>query len=147
MLTHLSYSVARLRRQEDGQSISEFAIALPLILFLVICLVQLGFGVSDQLDEMQLASQAARLAAVNSTALSGGVQAYVRSQTDYTNLQNSTVAVCFPNGTANVGDPVEVSVSSSFKVTPFISATIPVKGTATMRLEQTPTTFGASGSC
>jgi Flp pilus assembly protein TadG len=125
----------------------ELAVVLPLIAALIVCLVDFGFGIGDQLDATQLASQAARQAAVDSTALSGGVQAYVRSQADSRNMQGATATICFPNGTATIGDPVRVTVTSSFSLTRIIpSLSWPVQGQATMRLEQLPTTY-TGGAC
>ena len=151
MLTHLKAAINRVLRREDGQAIIELGIALPLIAALIVCLVDLGFGVSDQLGAAQLASQAARLAAVNSSELTAGVPTFVQGELNTTTLKTANVAVCFPPGptgtTAQIGDPVTVSVTSSFQVAQFIpSVTLPVKGEATMRLEQLPS-YGATGTC
>jgi len=127
----------------------ELALMLPLLVMLILFLVEFGLGLNQQEDATQVASQAARLAAVNSTALSGGVAAFVQGQVDTTNLQSAAVAVCFPNGTSNVGDPVRVTVTSQFNITGLFVPTIsvPVEGSSTMRLEQAPTNFTATGSC
>jgi Flp pilus assembly protein TadG len=147
MLIRFTQHLLRRFRDDVGQSVVEFAFVLPLITALILCLVDFGLGVNDQLDATQLASQAARLAAVNSTALSGGVQAFVQSQADTTTMKGATVSVCFPSGTANVGDPVRVTVTGQFNVIQFIpSVNVPVKGSSTMRLEQVPTNFTA-GAC
>jgi Flp pilus assembly protein TadG len=136
-------------RGDGGQSVLEFALILPLLVMLVLFLVEFGLGMNQQEDATQVASQAARLAAVNSTLLGGGVAAFVHGQVDTKPLQGATVAVCFPNGTSNVGDPVRVTVTSHFNITGLFVPTIavPLKGSATMRLEQTPTNFTATGSC
>jgi Flp pilus assembly protein TadG len=149
MSTRLSSLYLRQLRGDGGQSVLEFALMLPLLVMLILFLVEFGLGLNQQEDATQVASQAARLAAVNSTLLSGGVAAFVHGQADTTPLQSATVAVCFPNGTSNVGDPVRVTVTSQFNITGLFVPTIavPVKGSATMRLEQAPTNFTASGSC
>ena len=142
---------SRLRRQE-GQSVVELAFALPMIAVLILCLVDLALGLNEQLDASQVASQAARLAAVDSPILwpannpsnpTNPVQAYVLSQRDTNALQSATVSVCFPTnqgtGTSGqIGDPVEIKVTNNFQIAPFIPVTIPIAGTATMRLEQLP---------
>jgi Flp pilus assembly protein TadG len=122
---------------------------LPVLVMLILFLVEFGLGLNQQEDATQVASQAARLAAVNSTLLSGGVAAFVQGQADTKPLQSANVAVCFPNGTSNVGDPVRVTVTSQFNVTGLFVPTIavPVKGSATMRLEQAPTNFTGATSC
>jgi len=128
----------------------EFAIVLPLLVVVIFLLVNFGIVMNESEAATQVASQAARLAAVNSPMLGGGVGAFVHDQAATKKLQTSNVSVCFPNGTANVGDPVRVTVSVDAQVGAgrFIPAvTIPVKGSSTMRLEQVPTNFTSTGSC
>jgi Flp pilus assembly protein TadG len=135
---------------ERGQSVLEFAVVLPLLVVVIFLLVNFGIVMNEKEDATQVASQAARLAAVNSSMLGGGVAAFVHSQVATNRLKTSSVGVCFPNGTANVGDPVRVTVSIGVQVGAggFIPAvTIPVKGSSTMRLEQVPTNFTSTGSC
>jgi Flp pilus assembly protein TadG len=136
-------------REERGQSVLEFAFVLPLLVALILFLVEFGLGMNQQEDATQVASQAARLAAVNSPLLGGGVASFVHGQVDTTPLQSAAVSVCFPNGTANVGDPVRVTVTSQFNITGFFipAVTIPLAGSATMRLEQVPTNYTATRSC
>jgi Flp pilus assembly protein TadG len=122
---------------------------LPLLVMLILFLVEFGLGLNEQEDATQVASQAARLAAVNSPLLGGDVSAFVHGQVDTNPLKSATVAVCFPSGTHNVGDPVKVSVTYQFNISGLFipTVTVPLKGSATMRLEQTPTNFTATGSC
>jgi Flp pilus assembly protein TadG len=147
MLTLVTHRLRRLLRNDAGQSLVELAIVLPLVAGLIICLVDIGFGINDELDATQLASQAARLAAVNGNFGSGGVQGFVRSQADTAAMKNATASICYvrnvPTGTSpQPGDAIRVTVTSQFEVAQFIpSLTWPVKGQSTMRLEQTPTNF------
>jgi Flp pilus assembly protein TadG len=78
----------------------EFALILPLLVALILFLVEFGLGMNQEIDATQIASQAARLAAVNSSFItsSGGMTNLVRQQADMKNLQNANVAVCSPDG-------------------------------------------------
>lgn len=67
------------------------------------------------------------------------------------------VYICFPNGTSNIGDPVRVIVRTTYNylslVGDFLSGTfgdgaidttVGIVGSATMRLEATPTSYTAN---
>jgi hypothetical protein len=102
---------------------------------------------------------------VNTNPGSGTLQAYVLSQADTPELRNggtSTVPaaakVCInfltnsATGTSGqVGDPVEVTVSTEYNWLPFIGSRlttthVTLTGSATMRLEAKPTSYGAGCS-
>jgi hypothetical protein len=61
------------------------------------------------------------------------------------------VCISFPLGSANVGDPVQVTVTATYHWLPFVgdrisSTAVTISGSATMRLEAPPTNYGAGCS-
>jgi hypothetical protein len=91
---------------------------------------------------------------------SGSLQEYVRQQADTPELRNGGTAsvpgplqVCigFPDGSANVGDPVAVTTTSTYNWLPFLGNRIGITQTtltasATMRLEARPSVYRAGCS-
>jgi hypothetical protein len=58
------------------------------------------------------------------------------------------VCISFPNGTANVGDPVRVTVSATYHWLAFLGSRIGITqtaivGSSNMRLEALPTNYSA----
>ena len=152
----------RIRRSDDsGAALVEFALVLPFVLLLLFAMLDFGKAYNYCLDSNHLASEGARWAVVNKNpgAGSGTLQEYIRNQADTDELKNggtqsvpsaASVEICFPNGTpAKIGDPVRVTVSTTYHWLSFLSSQInlassPVKGSATMRLEQVPTNYTAT---
>lgn len=144
-------------RDESGQALVEFALVACLLLLLVFGITQFGLALNTANDETDLASVAARYAAVDNNPGSSQGETliqWVKSQADTGLLTNgSTVCVSFPNGTSNVGDPVQVSVSARFAWQPLnglsrvtggaLPAASTLTGTATMRLESPPSAYSA----
>lgn len=127
-----------------GQSLVELALVLPLFLLLVFGLLDFGKALNYWLDENQLASAGARLAAVGKN--SAAVTAYVKSNADTSELSNgAAVSVEYPDG-CQVGKPVTVRITYSYAwlnvltTSGFgvLSPTSDIAGSATMRLEQSP---------
>ena len=154
---------SRRSRGESGQALVEFALVLPLLLTVLLGLIDFGKAFNYWIDETHMANLGARLAAVNAPSTDTGgmsLQQYVLSQADTNELRNggtssvptqAQVCVSFPNGTANVGDPVTVTVNVTYDYLPFIGkaisqAGVAVSGSATMRLEATPTNYSAGCS-
>jgi Flp pilus assembly protein TadG len=160
-LTRLgSHSAMRSLRDERGTALVEFALVLPVVLLLIFGILWFGRAFNYSTDQTHLANEAARFAAVNNNpgAPNQTLPQWINSQIDTTELQNgssdvpqpATVAICFPNGSPpNVGDPVEVAITSQFKFIPILNlpGTITIKRTATMRLETLPTNYSAVGTC
>ena len=147
-------------RDERGTALVEFALVLPIVLLLIFGILWFGRAFNYSTDQTHLANEAARYAAVNSNpgAPNQTLPQWILSQIDTTELANgsgdvtspASVAICFPNGTSNVGDPVEVAITSKFKFIPVLNlgaTAITIKRTATMRLEASPTNYTAVGSC
>jgi Flp pilus assembly protein TadG len=137
----------------------EFALVLPLLLILLFGMLDFGKAFNYWIDETHLANEGARWAVVdkNPGAGSGSLQEYIREQANTSELRDGgtssvpgALQVCieFPDGTSNVGDPVRVTVGSSFSWVPFLGdrigvATTAMSGSATMRLEAKPTNYSA----
>jgi Flp pilus assembly protein TadG len=154
----------RLRRiawkSERGATLVEFALVLPLLLVLLFGMLDFGKAFNYWIDETHLANEAARWAVVNKNPGSGTLQQYVQQQADTPELRNggtpsvpSPLQICisFPNGTANVGDPVHVTAAATYNWLPFLGTKIgiaqtTITGSATMRLEAVPTNYGAGCS-
>lgn len=139
----------------------EFALVLPLLLLLVIGLVEFARALNYWIDANHLANLGARQAAVDHNPGGGlSLQEWVRSKADTTELRDggtdsvpaaASVCIVFPTDDASVGEPVEVNVSVDYNWMPLLSDAIGVgtttlTGSATMRLEQPPTEYGAGGT-
>jgi Flp pilus assembly pilin Flp len=140
-------------RNESGQSAVEFALVVPLLLLVIIGILHFGKVMNYWLDLNHVASEGARKAAVNHFSTDAGYETYIRGRLETDELRTggtssipspATIAVCLPEG-SDVGDPVTVQVSVDYSL-PFIGATVPLRGTATMRLEQ-PADYAGGGAC
>jgi Flp pilus assembly protein TadG len=132
----------------------EFAMVVPLLCLVIIAIFHFGVVMNYWLDLNHVASDGARKAAVNTFASDAAADAWIRSRLETGELRTggtssipnpSTVAVCVGPEGSEVGDPVTVQVAVDYKL-PFIGATIKLRGTATMRLEQTME-YVPSGVC
>jgi Flp pilus assembly protein TadG len=146
-------------RAESGQAIVEFALVLFPLLLVIVGIVTFGRAMNYDEQATHLTNEAARYAAVDQVpaGASGTLGQWVRSQADSSELQNGTgavqglptVCVSFPNGTSNIGDPVQVAMSFAFRWVSFLKispASTTIKRTTTMRIEVPPSgSFFASG--
>jgi Flp pilus assembly protein TadG len=146
---------------ETGTSLVEFALVLPLLAVLLFGMIEFGKAFNYWIDATHLANEGARWAVVNKNPGSGTLQEYIQEQGTTTELVNggtasvpNPMAVCisFPDGSANVGDPVKVDVEVDYHWLPLIGSRIGVAnttitGTSTMRLEANPTNYSADASC
>jgi len=143
-------AAARLRAaHEHGQALVELAIILPVLLLILFAIVQFGLSLNSANDETHLANEVARYAAVNQNPSEESLQEWAKGQADSNALEEQTVCISFPNGTSNVGDPVEVSVSGTINWLPVLKlevASTVVEGKADMRLEAPPSTYEAGCS-
>jgi len=149
-------------RGESGASLVEFALVLPLLLLLLFGALDFGKAFNYWIDETHLANAGARWAVVNTNPGSGTLQSYILSQADTAELRNggtatvptaARVCIAFPvnaaTGTSGrVGDPVQVTVSAVYNWMPFLgrrltATRVTLTGSATMRLEATPTNYSA----
>jgi Flp pilus assembly pilin Flp len=138
-------------RGESGAAIVEFALILPFICLMIVLILDFGRAFNYWIDTTHLASEGARLAAVDS-APGGSLQTYIRSKADTGELRNgdsrwidAPLEVCVNPGPGDeVGDPVEVTVATTYKFLPIGNLPIPglndiddmeIHGSATMRRE------------
>jgi Flp pilus assembly protein TadG len=145
---------------ETGAAVAEFALVLPILVVLLFGMLDFGKAFNYWIDETHLANEGARWAVVNKNPDPGmgTLQQYIQQQATTNELRNggtssvpNPVEVCidFPNGTSNVGDPVQVIVSASYNWFSFLGLDVTetaITGRSTMRLEAVPTNFGAGCS-
>jgi Flp pilus assembly protein TadG len=149
-------------RDDRGSALVEFSLVLPVLLLLVFGMIEFGRAINYWIDESHLANVAARWAAVDKNPGPGDtLQESIQQQADTAELRDGgttsvpdAAAVCieFPDGTSNVGDPVEATVSVDYNWMPFLdldAATTTLIGSATMRLEQEPSgvAYVDDGTC
>ena len=145
---------------EDGASLVEFALVLPLLALLLFAMLDFGKAFNYWIDETHLANEGARWAVVDRNPGGGSLQQYLVDQATTDELRNggtawvanpAEVCISFPNGTSNVGDPVLVTVSATYNWLPIVSNRIGVTqttitGSSHMRLEAVPTNYSAGCS-
>ena len=144
----------RVRHEERGQSLVEFALVLPLLLLILFGTIDFARAYNYWNDTNQLAAAAARYAAVNYNPGAESSQSFnqwVLAQAETSELSAGSgdvnsgvqgplqIIVCT---SGVVGDPVKVRVKSAFKWLPVVGmpsslSTVTLRGQATMRLEQT----------
>jgi len=130
----------------------EFAIIAVPLLLLVVGMLQFGVVLNAKINEVHLASSAARYAAVNQNPGEPEdltLQEYIKQRADTDDMRDTaTVCVEFPTGSSEVGDPVRVTMSYSYDLLPILDLgdSITVEGDATMRLEAPPDAFSAECS-
>jgi Flp pilus assembly protein TadG len=142
--------------EQSGQALVEFILVAGVLLLILFGVTQFGLAMNATNDETHLASMVARYASVNYNPGGGGqsLSAWAKAQADNTIAGSGTVCISFPNGTANIGDPVKVVVSGTMNWQPVYglaqlfnvslpAATSTLAGSAVMRLEATPTIYTA----
>jgi hypothetical protein len=143
----------------------EFALIAPLFLLIVAGIIQFGVALNFWLDLQRIANQGARWAVVNHYpgcprganpddpgVCDQSLQDYLASSPVSGGL-SPAVEICFEEMTGagsppkpTVGDPVTVRLTAVFDFVPIVSiGTLDLRGVATMRVEQNPTRYSASG--
>jgi len=147
-------ALRRLAREERGVAIAELALVLPVVLLILFGILDFGKALNYWIDQTHLANEGARWAVVNKNpASSGTLQSYIKSHADTQQLRdNAQVCISFTdvngNGTTDAGDAVNMTVTYAYRWLPFIKAkvgftTTNLTGTATMRLEQSPSNYSS----
>jgi Flp pilus assembly protein TadG len=144
----------RLRRgatagaSESGQATLEFALVLPVVVLVLFGIALFGLALNDWIDETQLASQAARFAAVNNehgtgTEIEpGNFLKWVTEQGDNKEfVKGAKAEMCSP--TSQLGDYVKVRVTYNYTWLGMANilgteAQTPLTSTATQRIEVPP---------
>ena len=156
----------RRRERESGQALVEFALILPLFLLIVAGIIQFGVALNFWLDMQRIANQGARWAVVDRYPLPTTDPQYPTCTKANAPCGTSLQAVltgeriaegeiiqpyiCFPSGTSDVGDPVTVRMDRNFNFLAIVAPNglnINLHASATMRLEQEPSTYSADGPC
>lgn len=158
--------VVRRLEEAGGTAIVELALVLPLLLVLLLGMLDIGKAFNAWIDEVHLANQGARLAAVG-YAVAGCADAnpnvcltrYIQQGADLEELKSgrsadpyapaqtaARVCVSYPTNPATntkgqVGDPVQVTVQVTYRWLNYLVKRIsfgatPILGQATMRLER-----------
>jgi TadE-like protein len=148
---------------EEGQTLVEFALILPLLLIVLLGIIDLGKAFGYKNDLTNLANQAARAAAVNKCpgpSPCTSIESWIRNQAPPGELKNgggsitgtglqagSAIRFTFTDpGAPNycVGDPVAATVKVHYNWLNFLklSGVLPslgtdITGSATVRLEKT----------
>lgn len=145
-------------RREDGVALVEFALVLPLLLFVCLGFLQFGLAMNAKIDATHLTAEGARYTAVNQNpgGATQSLQQYIKSRADTARLRTATVCVSYPTNAATgtsgkVGDPVTVTIGpidyvplvGALPVIPSVLPTAAVSSDATMRLEALPTNVPA----
>jgi Flp pilus assembly protein TadG len=160
MVKAQSQFLARLGRRlarEEGTALVEFALVLPLLLLIVMGILYFGRYENYANDETQLASSAARWAAINVNPGSGSgltLQQYVAQQAspelksgsgDVTAIK---VYIYYPSGsTGAVNQPVRACVTNTLNFIPILGLTsATMVQTATMNVEQAQTAWTPDSS-
>lgn len=140
---------ARLR-EDAGAALVEYALVLPLLLLLVMGMLDFGRAINYWLDTTHLANEAARYAAVDrDPSGSGDFHDWIRDQGNTTELRAGgsgsiadplQICITYPNGTAEVGDPVKVVVKTEYQWLGILQlpASTTIAGSSVMRLEALP---------
>jgi len=141
---HIAESVS----SEQGQTLVEFALVLPILLVLVIGIFDFGSAFNSKNDLNFLANTAARYAEVNTCVPCNGqtIASYVKSTADTSQLSGAlSISVCLPPGSnGQVGDPLQVSASAPFNYLAVNLGGLPtgnitLTSTVTVRILQAPT--------
>jgi Flp pilus assembly protein TadG len=143
---------------EAGAALIEFALVLPVLAILLFGMLDFGKAFNYWIDGTHLSATGARFAVVNKNPGPGGtLQDSIRQRADTAEYRNGgtasvptalQVCVSFPNGSSNVGDPVRLSVSTTYNFMGFLTGqsglvSRTITSTSTMRIEAKPTNYGA----
>ena len=137
-------------------AILEFAMVLPFLMLIVVVILDFGRALNYWVDTTHLASEGARLAAVDRIPEGASLQAYIRERADTQELREGgsqsiadPLEVCITPLGSEVGDPVQVQVRTTYQWIPLLGVdevSTTITGTATMRRERLADTVSAGCS-
>jgi Flp pilus assembly protein TadG len=150
VLPRLRAVLRRLRLEERGTSVVEFALVAPILFLLIFGIFDFGRVLNYYNQETQLAGLGARAAAVSrdpadTGAASGqSIQSELASTYAKGELKDNTTFCINPATAPQVGQPVTVTASYHFHFLPLIGAavgtpTITITASQTERQEVPPT--------
>ena len=149
-------SIRSLIRREDGQALPEFALVLPILAVVLFAMIAFGKAFNYWNDATHISAEGARYAAVNGKPFPtdpASLQAQLLNQGDTNELRNggtdaladgAEVCIDFPDGTAQRGHPVRVTMTFTYSWIPLLGLDdTAITSTSVMRLETTPTNYSA----
>jgi len=143
MLAVLRPIARRPGKREDGQTLVEFALVLPIFLLVLFAIVDFGMAFHAWITVTNSAREGARFGAVRATSTE--IEQRVRDTA--TSLEQANLSVAVTNAEGQPGESVVVDVSYDYSLmTPLadllnmvsggtIPATLGLSSTADMRLE------------
>jgi Flp pilus assembly protein TadG len=139
--------LSRLRLEERGTAVVEFAlVALPLFL-IVFGMLDFGRALNYYNDMTQLTGQGARAASVNQNPNGGPADANFQQQlvdAADSNELKSGISVCVTDMPASTGDRVTVTASYTFTFIPLVrTATLTLHASQSARFEASSPSFSA----
>jgi Flp pilus assembly protein TadG len=132
-------------RGESGVAIVAFALVLPILMLVVVAILDFGRALNYWADTTHLSAEGARLAAVDRIPDGTSLQEYIRTQADSGELRDGgsesipdQLEVCVTPDGDEVGDPVEVSVTTTYHWISLLGLDVPttITGKSTMRRER-----------
>jgi Flp pilus assembly protein TadG len=103
-------------RAEQGQSLVELVLGLPLLLLVLVAILQFGLAMHDYVEVTQAARAGARKASVSRKA-NPAAAALAAARSSATGLDEDQLGVnVTPSGEVRRGDPVAVEVSYPYEV-------------------------------
>jgi len=133
------------KHQENGASLIEFAVAMPLLLILVLGIIEFGFLLAQMNEIRHGAREGARYAAVsrpdyNGDSTVGDEDDVLEATCDAVDLPGATIEVSLSGGPSryDYGTVTVEAETNSLSSAPIISSLLPdtISNDATFRLEQ-----------
>src|SRR5574337_2042706 len=106
----------RLRRDQSGQALAEFAIILPLLLLLIAGILEFGRGWNVQQAVTDASREAARQAVLANGDIQDSVKARIKRRLAAAGLDSSQVTITFTGNWKASGDPMTAAVSTPFQM-------------------------------
>lgn len=126
-------------KREDGVVMTEFALILPVFVFIIVGLLAFGRILFYWIETNHEASEAARWAVVDRNPYAPQtLQQHVATGSTVEFQSDVKVCIDFPEGgTPDLGEPVRVKVEKPFTVIPLLGVgTIAIRGASTQRIER-----------
>jgi Flp pilus assembly protein TadG len=128
----------KILRSNEGQSLVEFAVILPILLMLIMGILEFGLMLNCYLSVRNASREGARAAIVGSTDIE--INNLILTISPSLNRTDLTVAVTPSQGSRRSGDPVTVEVKYNYRfIIPIISGVfssgVVLKAQTIMRIE------------
>jgi Flp pilus assembly protein TadG len=105
-------------RKNNGQSLVETALTLPIILFLLMAILDFGMAMNNYILISNAAREGARAAAVGSS--DNEIRTLISNYTSELNNQNITVSITPSDSTRKKGDEISVLIKYQYSlITPI----------------------------